>query len=235
LKKDSLGNELSDEQVEFFKDSKVRDAEGNLRVMYHGTTSKFTIFDIERAGRNWSGDSRLGKGFYFANTKEEALRWTDGSITVKAYLNLVNPLDLDAPTPKDIADEIDKYITNKLASFDESNAWISKEQYAENLHRIKEMYMKDSALFIDNFKYDDDGKMTDGIREFLSSLGYDGIVSKQETVAFYPEQIKETTNKNPTSNPDTRFSERRNSEQLHKEVLMGKEAEDIKKKICINR
>jgi hypothetical protein len=207
-KKDSDGNELSDAQMEFFKDSKVRDADGNLRVMYHGTTSKFTIFDIERAGRNWNGDSRLGKGFYFANTKEEALRWTDGSITVKAYLNLVNPLDLDAPTPKDIADEIDKYITNKLASFDESNAWISRKQYAENLHRIKEMYMKDSALFIDNFKYDDDGKMTDGIREFLSSLGYDGIVSKQETVAFYPEQIKETTNKNPTNNPDIRFQKK---------------------------
>ena len=127
-------------------------------------------------------------------------------------MNLVNPLDLDAPTPKDIADEIDKYITNKLASFDESNAWVSREQYAENLHRIKEMYMKDSALFIDNFKYDDDGKMTDGIREFLSSLGYDGIVSKQETVAFYPEQIKETTNKNPTSNPDIRFQKKRNAD-----------------------
>lgn len=34
---DTQGRELSKEQQEFFKDSKVRDADGNLLVMYHGT------------------------------------------------------------------------------------------------------------------------------------------------------------------------------------------------------
>ncbi len=34
--KDSQGNTLSKEQQEFFKDSKVRDKEGNLLVVYHG-------------------------------------------------------------------------------------------------------------------------------------------------------------------------------------------------------
>jgi hypothetical protein len=32
---DSLGNELTKEQAEFFKDSKVRDENGNLLVVYH--------------------------------------------------------------------------------------------------------------------------------------------------------------------------------------------------------
>lgn len=36
---DSDGNELSAEQQEYFRDSKVRDADGRLMVMYHGTPS----------------------------------------------------------------------------------------------------------------------------------------------------------------------------------------------------
>lgn len=42
--KDSDGNELSKQQQEYFKDSKVRDENGNLLVMYHGTPNKFTVF-----------------------------------------------------------------------------------------------------------------------------------------------------------------------------------------------
>ena len=43
---DSDGNTLTKEQQEYFKDSKVRDENGNLKVMYHGTNSpNFTVFD----------------------------------------------------------------------------------------------------------------------------------------------------------------------------------------------
>ena len=46
--KDSNGNKLSKGQQEFFKDSKVRDENGNLLVMYHGTEGEnFTVFDPE--------------------------------------------------------------------------------------------------------------------------------------------------------------------------------------------
>jgi hypothetical protein len=48
--RNSNGEKLSKEQAEFFKDSKVRDAEGNLLVMYHGTnTPNFTVFDPQKA------------------------------------------------------------------------------------------------------------------------------------------------------------------------------------------
>ena len=185
--------------------------DGTPKVFYHGTSAEFSVFDIEKAGQNWHGDSRLGKGFYFANTEHEALQWTEGTNVVKAYLNLKNPLNVDAPTPKNIAKEIDKHIANKIASFDENNSFISKEQYIKNLERIKDMYMNDVSMFIDNFKYDDNGKMTDGIREFLSSLGYDGIISKDEVVAFYPEQIKSATDNIGTFNKaetDIHYSDR---------------------------
>ena len=35
--KDSVGNILTKEQIEYFKDSKIRDKSGNLLVCYHGT------------------------------------------------------------------------------------------------------------------------------------------------------------------------------------------------------
>ena len=37
--KDSSGRELTAEQEEYFRDSKVRDEQGRLMVMYHGTTN----------------------------------------------------------------------------------------------------------------------------------------------------------------------------------------------------
>lgn len=44
--KDSSGRELTKEQAEFFKDSKVRDENGNLKVMYHGSErAGFHVFD----------------------------------------------------------------------------------------------------------------------------------------------------------------------------------------------
>ena len=44
--KDSDGNQLTKAQQEFFKDSKMRDANGNLKPMYHGTTrGGFHTFD----------------------------------------------------------------------------------------------------------------------------------------------------------------------------------------------
>lgn len=45
---DSDGRNLTKEQQEYFKDSKVRDESGNLKVMYHGTErNDFTVFNGE--------------------------------------------------------------------------------------------------------------------------------------------------------------------------------------------
>lgn len=52
--RDSEGNGLTKEQIEYFKDSKVRDENGNLKVMYHGTsTGGFTTFE-----KRFSDDGR---------------------------------------------------------------------------------------------------------------------------------------------------------------------------------
>lgn len=69
LKEDSEGNELSKEQIEFFKDSKVVDAEGKLLPVYHGTTFEFYEFDRNKA----EAESNMGKGFYFSNNITDSI------------------------------------------------------------------------------------------------------------------------------------------------------------------
>lgn len=41
---DANGNTLTEAQMEYFKDSTVRDSKGNLMVLYHGTTADFNVF-----------------------------------------------------------------------------------------------------------------------------------------------------------------------------------------------
>lgn len=68
LEKDSNGNFLTEKQAEFFKHSKVRDDEGNLMVVYHGTmTGDFSVFDSSKA----NVESDMGAGFYFTSSRED--------------------------------------------------------------------------------------------------------------------------------------------------------------------
>lgn len=89
---DSAGNALTAEQAEYFKDSKVRDEDGNLMVVYHGTMEDFTVFDIKKAR---SYDETLDydlPAFYFSQSTEE------GGSYGKAkpyYVNIKNPYNGD--------------------------------------------------------------------------------------------------------------------------------------------
>ena len=66
--KDNLGNKLTEEQAEFFKDSKVRDENGSLQVVYHGTEGEFYTFDKSLRGTNTgAGDAKLG--FFFTSSE----------------------------------------------------------------------------------------------------------------------------------------------------------------------
>lgn len=90
--KDSEGNTLSAEQREYFKDSKVRDADGNLLVVYHGTNQgDFNEFLWEKTQRADGGF--YGRGHYFTSNKGMAEMY--GKRLVKAYLNITNPFIWD--------------------------------------------------------------------------------------------------------------------------------------------
>lgn len=151
--RDSEGNTLTTEQKEFFKDSKVRDDDGNLLVVYHGTDAEFTVFDRSKGRANMDI-----QGSFFSPWKLDAEGY--GSNVGTYYLNIKNP---------------------------------AEERVAYRA--------------LNKFK----GQNGAGIkaREYLESLGYDGVNnSGEEYIAFNAEQIKRIDNKSPTSREDIRFSDR---------------------------
>lgn len=76
---DAEGNKLTKEQVEFYKDSGVRDIRGRLIPVYHRTDNEFTVFDNKASKRH---GKKYGDGFYFSITPENY-----GNIEMKVYLN----------------------------------------------------------------------------------------------------------------------------------------------------
>ena len=94
---DSTGRKLSEQQQEYFKDSKVRDAEGRLMPVYHATYDNFTVFDRGKLGgltdgnatdENFAATSHIG--FWF-NTKDLSKTGGLGSRSEKVYLDISNP------------------------------------------------------------------------------------------------------------------------------------------------
>jgi len=156
---------------------------------YHRTAANFNVFSKERQGQTHGGDSRLGRGFYFADNAAQTSRYSDGSRVIDAYLKMDNPLDLRGEIPANLKRKIDEYYEGKKGEYE---SWypVTIEQYYDNLERLKQIETENPAIFLNRFKYDNNGNMTDGIREFLSSLGYDGIISNYEMVVFEPDQIK---------------------------------------------
>ena len=180
---DNQGNKLTKAQQEFFKDSKVRDENGKLLVMYHGTEANvgipeeywFTVFDIDMTGRH---GSMLGNGFYFTSDKSHAEQYahTKGHI-YETYLNIINPLELN-------------YFSTGYLAYAIRNI---------NPYIEADIYKRDGT--IDGYK----------VRRYLLDNGYDGIHSGNTYVAFDSNQIKNITNNSPTSNPDIRYEKTNNS------------------------
>ena len=151
--RDSDGNQLSEAQQEYFKDSKVRDDDGNLLKVFHGTSKNFTIFDRTK------GRSTMDiQGSFFSPWEIDAKGYGEN---VRAfYLNIVNPA----------SEGVAYKALNKFKG--QNNAGVKA-------------------------------------REYLESLGYDGVNnSNEEYIAFNPNQIKSVENINPSSDPDIRYSDR---------------------------
>lgn len=153
MRVDSEGRELSEAQQEFFKDSKVRDEEGRLLTVYHGSDKEFFVFDRTKARANMDI-----QGSFFSPWEIDAQGY--GGKVGEYYLNIVNP-----------ASEAMGY--KALKKFQGQNGAGIKA------------------------------------REYLQSLGYDGVNNGgEEYIAFESNQIKSVTNQTPTENPDIRYSMR---------------------------
>lgn len=83
---DSQGRELTPEQQQFFRDSKVVDEDGNLLVVDHGTDADFTVFDRTKGRANMDI-----QGSFFSPWELDAEGY--GGNVDAYYLNITNPAD----------------------------------------------------------------------------------------------------------------------------------------------
>lgn len=99
ISEDSQGRKLSNEQIEYFKDSQVRDENGALKPVYHGTKSDFTVFDI-----NKNKVITFGNGFYFGENKDAVNTHYagDSGKMMETYLNITNPFVIEQSQLKNI-------------------------------------------------------------------------------------------------------------------------------------
>lgn len=193
---DSEGNALSENQANFFRDSKMVDKEGRLMPMYHGTQNEFTEFDITKA---YPGT--LGRGFYFSDS--EAHSGVYGKIG-KYYLNLVNPLMPD--TNEITKDQLRRFVA-ELA--EDEDYGIENYGYGATVDSVTDdVWGKSDFRMLHDLNLSCVGDLAEAVKVFnrVNDTDYDGIITNTETLAFYPEQVKSTDNLNPTLSKDTRYS-----------------------------
>ena len=229
---DSDGNKLSEGQQEYFANSKITDSKGNLKVMYHGTSNDFNVFDFSQGGKNGSA---LGFGIYLSPRAEESQMY--GDRLIKSYVNMVKPAYDNKKSIKQSA--LKKFI--KATAEHEARLLMNDGGYGNIKDAIKDTW-------VSNYEYTYDKSMNDvytlvansiirqndndmdiiqecingmGIYNYNSipvvydmlteTMGIDGLVTtldgKDDVIlAFRSNQIKNTDNLNPTKSDDIRYS-----------------------------
>jgi hypothetical protein len=143
---DSDGRDLSKEQIEYFKDSKARDENGNLKVVYHSSkTAGFTVFDGNKGEGNYRyGDYGSGITF-FTDNKDMADSYDEANEggQYEGYLNITNPYVIDA----------------------QGRDWnkVTKEYSQELYDSLKSITEEEKNALIDLMEWDDWGVFKDEI------------------------------------------------------------------------
>lgn len=198
---DSEGRKLSEEQKKYFENSTVRDDNGNLLPMYHGTPNgDFTVFknDIQFFTPNrWYAD------FYQepSASSRKAGKTVTNKKTYEVYLNITKPFDIRNPETKEIF--INDYVKGGYALGinpyeeykDTTNSGLPSWEEADNIYE----FLEDNDL-LDEY----DGIIVDE----GGFPGEDGKIVQRgiSYVTFNQNQIKNVDNKKPTADPDIRHS-----------------------------
>jgi len=220
--RDSAGNELTEAQAEYFKDSKVRDENGNLLRVYHGTNSEFYEFDRNRIGAHGSYE---GAGFNFTPSSTRAggykgIGGGEGRV-MEGYLNITNPLSAEKKTMTvrqlaKLIEKIDPTGDDLISNYAQDTRDYGRPSFVrrEALYTARQMMnYHDSDVDI----YSDlsaSGASANAIIDAFKNLGYDGLIhydgnGKINTlIAFDSKQFKNIDNENPTEDSDIRFSQR---------------------------
>lgn len=155
LSEDTEGNKLTPAQTKFFRDSKVVDKNGKLKVMYHGTKADFTVFNpFIDGGVNGTAE---GYGIYLADSKEVSEAY--GGRIIEAYANIKKPA---SKFKQDIKrTDLEKLI--KATVDKEAKAMVDDGSY-DNIEDAR----KDT--WISNYVYTYDTSIPSAIREVVTQI-----------------------------------------------------------------
>ena len=185
---DSEGRKLSDGQSEYFKDSKAKDENGRLQVVYHGTRNKdFTVFK-----RNAN---------FYTDSKAMAESYAPSGAMYEGYVNITKPFVIDAKGEKWSGIAIDGELKNLLESygsstFKERGKW--RTSTADIVAAISDM--------VDEGEADYDGVIIRNVDDTGSYYKGSGKNIGTDYITFSSNQFKNIDNQTPTSDPDIRFS-----------------------------
>lgn len=136
------GQHLTKAQQEFFKDSKLRDDDGDLVQCFHYTDHQFDAFDVSKIGSSQGDIGYCGKGIYFTSMTTFGTGF--GRNVLECYINMTNPL---------VVQDLDDWDKGSLLEH-----FSSSEEYKEgDLPRIwgypQKSEERDSATLIDIIEY----------------------------------------------------------------------------------
>ena len=240
--RDSADRELTEAQQAYFKDSKVRDADGNLLVMYHQTDGTFTVFDTKHKGAG-AGDDETPFGIFLKRTPRNI--GVRGEKQMELYADIRNPLRV-----RDRTELVSKLreLSVDYARLKDESAQIDKEygaKFEEAKNAFKSFliqWRKNNPDAPPRAAYDADGfdaafnaednvvkewtrakdelalRAKTSITQALRDNGYDGVILENDKgswgrstdayIALDANQVKNTTNKTPTADPDIRYQQR---------------------------
>ena len=169
---DNLGNKLTKTQQDFFKDSKVRDENGKLKVVYHGTNNEFTVFDKNKSGQS---NSNAKIGFWFTETKEGARKFAESVWYGTKKSSEVFEVYLDIEKPK-LYKSIDN--TNELNNLEEQMK-ILKQKIRQIENRNINIEINSSAI-----RYASDEA------ELIDIAKQNGIIKRQDEFVSTAQEYK---------------------------------------------
>lgn len=226
--RDNQGRELTKAQAEKFKDSQVRDKDGRLKTVYHGSSAVFNVFSADFMSQHGSSE---GQGFYFTDYKDMAEGYQKkGGQLLEGYLNITNPLSdsevtLSAPEVKRLLKALDPTGDDVILNYDSqggmgypSKAWYNRA-LADTVNSIMSTSESDSEILAEIANAGaGSGNVMDAVRKVL---GYDGYIVEGKYdnanvyVAFGSDQFKSFDNKTPTSSPDIHLELRSDENQFN--------------------
>lgn len=218
------GQVLTNAQKEYFKESKLRDRDGDLVQCFHYTDKEFDAFDPEKISSSQRDMGYCGKGFYFTSSTTFGKGF--GEHCLDCFINMKNPLiieELDDWQKEDLLNYLQNNHPDYGEEFGPSKIELEPEyNEEENCYEYSEDALTIDMLTSDKMHYGYWAEYAEQISGWAQREGYDGILSERnednhirEIVVFEPNQIKLASNLYPTKSDNFRD----NSEEYFKENI----------------